>query len=386
MKVLIVLTYYQPHVSGLTIYAVRLARALAARGHAVTVLTSQFDPQLPLDETMDGVRIVRAPVLFRVSKGVIMPTFGPLATRLAREHDVLSLHLPQFDAWGLALRGRLLRKPVVLTYHSDLLLPPGLFNRLVNAVVHVTNDLSARWADRISAYTDDFAGHSPYLRRFAHKIKVIAPPVEVRPVTDADVAAFRQRFGLDGGPIIGMLARLATEKGVEVLVKAMPRILAEFPDARGVFAGPHQNIIGEEAYARRIATLVEPLGLHWQFLGLINPAEVGAFYRNCAVLTVPSLNSTETFGLVQVEAMLCGTPSVASDLPGVRQPVRMTGMGEVVPVGDPNALAEALINVIRDRPRYVRPPEEISARFSPETNALEYERLFEALLVEKGKK
>src|SRR5512147_339816 len=134
MKVLIVLTYYRPHVSGLTIYVVRMARALAARGHQVTVLTSQFDPALPREEHADGVRVVRAPVLFRVSKGVIMPTFGAIATRLAGEHDVLSLHLPQFDAWGLALRGRLLRKPVVLTYHCDLLLPPGPFNRVVNTV------------------------------------------------------------------------------------------------------------------------------------------------------------------------------------------------------------------------------------------------------------
>jgi glycosyltransferase involved in cell wall biosynthesis len=203
-------------------------------------------------------------------------------------------------------------------------------------------------------------------------------------MSDADVAAFRQRFGLDGGPIVGMLARLATEKGVEVLVKAMPRILAEFPDARGVFAGPYQNIIGEEAYARRIAALVEPLGQHWQFLGLIDPAEVAAFYRNCTALAVPSLNSTETFGLVQVEAMLCGTPSVASDLPGVRQPVRMTGMGEVVPVGDPDALAEALLKVLRHRADYVRPAAEIAARFSPQTVAQEYEQLFSDLLAQKG--
>jgi hypothetical protein len=66
-----------------------------------------------------------------------------------------------------------------------------------------------------------------------------------------------------------------------------------------------------------------------------------AFFAACDVVVVPSLNSTETFGLVQVEAMLCGTPSIASDLPGVRRPPRMTGMGEVVPIGDSSALAEA---------------------------------------------
>jgi len=90
LRILIVLTYYRPHTSGLTIYAERLARGLAARGHQVTVLTSRFNRSRPIEALEDGVRVVRAPVLFRVSKGVIMPTFGWLATQLVREHDVVS--------------------------------------------------------------------------------------------------------------------------------------------------------------------------------------------------------------------------------------------------------------------------------------------------------
>ncbi len=116
MRILTGITYYRPHTSGLTIYAERLAKALAKRGHEVTVLTSQFDKALPREEVVEGVRIVRAPVMFRISKGVIMPTFGLLASKLVMEHDVIQLHLPQFDAAGVALRGRLLRKPTV----SDL--------------------------------------------------------------------------------------------------------------------------------------------------------------------------------------------------------------------------------------------------------------------------
>ena len=109
MKVLIALTYYRPHVSGLTIYVERLARALVARGHTVSVLTSQYDRQLALQETIDGVAVVRAPVALRVSKGVIMPTIGALAQKLVPAHDIVSLHLPQLDAAGIGLRGRLFR-------------------------------------------------------------------------------------------------------------------------------------------------------------------------------------------------------------------------------------------------------------------------------------
>src|SRR5687768_14591676 len=107
MRILLALTYYRPYVSGLTIYVERLGRALADRGHEVTVLTSQYAPELPREQRIDGVRVVRVPVAARISKGVIMPTFGLIATRLARQHDVLSIHLPQFDAVGIALRGRL---------------------------------------------------------------------------------------------------------------------------------------------------------------------------------------------------------------------------------------------------------------------------------------
>ena len=83
--------------------------------------------------------------------------------------------------------------------------------------------------------------------------------------------------------------------------------------------------------------------------------------------------------IVQVEAALCGTPSVASALPGVRMPSRMTGMGLTVPPRDARALGEALIEVIANRPKYVRPRAPIAEMFSPDTTALHYEALFERL-------
>lgn len=378
MRLLFVLTYYRPHTSGLTIYVQRLATALARRGHIVTVLTSQYDPSLPRREIMDGVRVVRAPVAARVSKGVLMPTFGWVASALALQHDAMSLHLPQFDASGLALRGRLLRQPVVLTYHCDLLLPPGPFNRLVNTVVDLSNRVAGTLATAIVAYTEDFADNSPYLSRFRSKVRVIPPPVEVPSVPEEAVQAFRRRLNIQG-PVIGMAARLASEKGVEVLLNALPRILQVYPYARVLYAGQFENVLGEEAYARRLAPLFERYRENWTFLGTLSASEMAAFFPNLDVIVVPSLNSTESFGLVQVEAMLCGTPSIASALPGVRQPVRQTGMGLVVPIGDSAALAEAILQVLGHHSQFVRPRGEIVARFSTERTADEYERLFAEL-------
>jgi glycosyltransferase involved in cell wall biosynthesis len=166
MKILEVLTYYRPHISGLTIYAERLSKALASQGHEVVVFTSQYDPTLPLVEVSGGVSIRRVPVTMRVSKGVIMPRFGPQAWGMVKNADVVHLHLPQFDAPGVALRGRLFGKPVVLTYHSDLRLPPGLFNRLVDSIVRGMNRAAGTLADAVVTYTHDFGRHSPFLSRY----------------------------------------------------------------------------------------------------------------------------------------------------------------------------------------------------------------------------
>jgi glycosyltransferase involved in cell wall biosynthesis len=380
MKILVILTYYRPHISGLTIYVERLSRALAGRGHQVTVLTSRYDRDLPLREVADGVQVIRAPVLMRISKGVIMPTFGLLATRLTRQHDVVHLHLPQFDAPGLALRGRLMRRPVVLTYHCDLRLPPGLFNRVVNQVVLFNNWVAGRLANAIVAYTRDYATHSHFLAPLIGKVEVIPPPVTLPEARAEAVDAFARRWGLDDGPVIGMCARLATEKGVEVLLEALPRILEEFPTARVLFAGTYQNVLGEEEYARRLQPQFERFQAHWEFVGPLDQQEIVAFYRNCDVTVLPSLNSTESFGMVQIEGMMCGVPAVASNLPGVRQPVMMTGMGEIAPIGDAAGLAEGVLRVLRDRNRYLRPPEIIAEPFAPAETARRYEALFERLL------
>ena len=378
MKVLLVLTYYHPHVSGLTIYAKRLATALARRGHQVTVLTSRYDPALPAEEVIDGVRVVRAPVQIRISKGVIMLTFPWIAWRLIRRHDVLSVHLPQFEASLLGLLGRLANRPVTLTYHCDLQLPRGWFNRVVDRVVFVSNYIAGHLAQAAVAYTQDYAEHSHFLSRFLDKVRVIPPPVIMPEPNTEVVEVFKHAHDLVGRPVVGMAAtRLAAEKGVEVLVNAVPHLLEVFPRLKVLFAGQYENVVGEEDCYRRLMPMIERLGLeHWEFLGVLTQEQMPAFFAACDVLVVPSLNSTESFGLVQVEAMLCGTPSVASNLPGVRQPPLMTGMGEVAPIGDPVALAEAITRIIRRPDQYARPRSLIEDTFSLDRTVSGYEELF----------
>jgi len=97
MKLLIASTYFTPYSSGLSVYAHRLAKGLAALGHEVVVLTSQYQKELPSEETMEGFRVIRVPVRGRISKGVLMPGLLKAAHKWITWADAVNLHLPQFE-------------------------------------------------------------------------------------------------------------------------------------------------------------------------------------------------------------------------------------------------------------------------------------------------
>jgi len=296
---------------------------------------------------------------------------------------VVQLHLPQFDAPGMALRARLFGKPVVLTYHCDLLLPPGLFNRFVNLVVQFQNNMAALLADHLVTYTQDYADNSAYLSRYRLKLTPFLPPVVLPPAESGSVEAFARTYQTrQQRPVIGMVTRFAAEKGVEVLLDALPAVLEEYPHVQVLFAGQYQNVMGEQVYADRLMPRIkkyEEMGC-WKFLGNLSQQQLAAFYPNMDVLVVPSLNSTEAFGLVQVEAMMNNVPCVASALPGVRRPVQMHAMGKVVPIGDSSALAEALLEIFAKKEKYRCDTAALVKLYEPDTVAEEYEKLFEKLM------
>lgn len=385
MKILIALTYYRPHTSGLTIYAERLARSLVERGHEVTILTSRYNNQLPEVESMDGVQVVRAPVVLRISKGVVMPTYGFIANRLVAEADAINLHLPQLDAAGLAFRGYVFKKPTITTYHCDLKMPVGMLSWLANQAVHVMNHLAIIFSHRVVAYTHDYAENSPLIRRYSKKLEVINPPVILPKIEKSEVIEFRKIHNpMNRFPVIAMAARFATEKGVEVLLASLTKVIKKFPNALVWFAGPYKNILGEEHYFKRLEPLINDLmeKNHWRFLGVLSPSQMVSFYSNIDALVVPSLNSTEAFGLVQIEAMMHKVPVVASNLPGVRQPAKRHGTGMIVPVGDSDALSNAIIEVISQREKYHFDVEAINEMYSPDAVASAYENLFEKIIKE----
>jgi glycosyltransferase involved in cell wall biosynthesis len=376
LRILTALTYYYPHWTGLTAFAQRIAEGLAARGHQVTVVTSRYSRELPAEETHRGVRIVRVPAWFRLSRGQVMPSYPAVVRRLLREHDVAQVHTPMLETGLVAWLAHRAGRKVLMTHHGDLVMPASPWDQMVQRVVGALLNWGADEADRISIYTDDYVQNSAFLRPHAAKTVPILPPV-VFPPPDEDPAAWRHELGLDGSPLIGFAGRFVHEKGFDYLLQAIPLVREQYPQAKFVFAGEHR--VAYERFYECCRPLLEQHGDHLVTLGLIrDPAALARFYAMCDVFCLPS--RTDCFASVQVEAMLSGTPVVATDIPGARQVVKLSGMGTLVAPHDPAALAEGIVRVIRDRQAYVRPREEIEQVFSVERAIVAYEELLQSLI------
>jgi glycosyltransferase involved in cell wall biosynthesis len=112
-----------------------------------------------------------------------------------------------------------------------------------------------------------------------------------------------------------------------------------------------------------------------QFLGVLeDPQQLADFYRACDVLVLTS--DTECFGLVQVESMLCGTPVIMTDIAGGRVPVQHTGMGLLVPCGDPRAVGRAILDVLDQPQKFERSPRQIVEALHLDQTISRYEEVF----------
>ncbi|MFL6193925.1 MAG: glycosyltransferase family 4 protein [Thermoanaerobaculia bacterium] len=378
LRVLICLLYYLPHRTGLTLYVQQLAERLAARGHQVTVLCARHSPETPAGESVEnGVRVVRLrPLPLAISRGMVLPGYPRALLRLIREHDVVSVHTPLMETALIGLASRLTGRKAVVTHHGDLVLPAGAANRVITALMSVFYRSLARVAPALVCHTLDYARHSSYLSPYLEKVAVIPPFIDAATPDPERVRELRRAWSPEGGPVIGFAGRFVEEKRPDLLIRALEVVNRTFPNARIVFAGQHQ--IPYEAYWPRHQELVERFRGQLVFLGVVpSPRDMADFYAACDVLALPS--DTECFALVQVEAMLCGTPVVMTDTPGGRVPVQLTGMGTLVPRGDWQALGEGIVRVLADRPRYLRPVEEIERHFPPDGTIQRYEELFRRL-------
>jgi glycosyltransferase involved in cell wall biosynthesis/SAM-dependent methyltransferase len=377
MKILTTLTYYHPHWTGLTAYAKRLAEGFAAHGHSVTVLTSQHTPDLALDEIVNGVRVVRLRPAARVSRTVVMPAFPTTAARLVAEHDIVHVHTPMPELFLVAGLARWLRTPSLVTHQGDVVMPKGLFNQAVQVAMDSSMTFGMRLSSRVVVHSGDYGRHSAFLRPIADNLDSIYPPVELPPPQPDVVAAWRRELGLEGKRLIGFAGRFVEEKGFDYLLQAIPLVRAQMPDAHFVYAG-EINVV-YESFFEGCRQMLEQQKDAVSVLGLIrDPQQMANFYALCDVFALPS--RTDCFPSVQIESLLSGTSLVTTDIPGAREVVQVTGMGRLVAPHDPVALAEGLIETLRNHEVYRPTREAVRLIFNTEQSLYAYESLMEQLI------
>lgn len=376
MKLLITLSYYMPNISGLTLYAKHIAEAFAESGYDVTIVTSGHMGSLPREEKIHRrLRVIRIPVSFIVGKGPIMLSYPFRIFRYVKDADVVNCHLPQFESSIVALFATLLGKRLIVTYQCDIPSNKTVGSYLVRAAVFLSHSLTLMLADTIVVLSQDYAEHSPLLSRFLKKVVPITPPVVLPQKDSSYISQFTRMIPQNTQGVIGYIGRLSEEKGIEYLLDALSLLnkRAKRPYVL-LLAGPEAPI-GEGGYVENLERLLRKQKYVVIRLGMIPDEAVVPFYSLLDVLVLPSVNSFEAFGLVQAEAMRVGIPVVATDLPGVRVPIQLTGMGILVPPRNAQAIAEAVGSIL-SRPITDASKKKAARVFSLQKTLTQYQAVF----------
>ena len=236
------------------------------------------------------------------------------------------------------------------------------------------------FADRIQVVSPDYAGASTFCRLFRRKLDPAPLPIHLHLQPEERYAARQPRTATPHDPFrIGYVGRIARQKRLEVLLGALSRIVERVGPRNVVvdLIGPASDVIGE-SYWQSILDAAMASGGKIRYCGVKSGEELARHYAQLDVLVLPSTDRLESFGLVQIEAMLRRVPVVASDLPGMRVPVERTGMGRLFAAGDAEALAEAVAEVLTRGPSHDPGPEEIERLFGNDTACEPYVRLLAA--------
>jgi len=344
MKILMYTSYYNPHISGLTLYFERLANEYTKLGHDVTMLTSKHDKDLSKYEVINSVKVIRSFVLFKINKGLIMPWLVFDAFKLIKNADIIHLNLPSIEAIWVVLVAKLFNKKIISTYVCDITLPKMCCRHGLEVMIDFVHHIILKSSNKILSFTKDFASYSRVLKNYKN-IDGMLPIVELS--SSLTVVKQLDKLVKENKKIIGMATRIASEKGVDDVINLLPELQKKEKNIHLVIAG-NPVPIGESKYVLKIQKLLEQCSDKVTSFGNLNESEMNYFYKNIDVLVIASTNSTEAFGMVQAEAMLHGTPAVVTDLPGVRMPVKWTGMGEVAKMRDLKDLKNKILLVLQD--------------------------------------
>ena len=263
-------------------------------------------------------------------------------------------------------------KKLVTQYHCDLNLGRGVLADLIQKASYWSMGRTLERSSKIIVTTKDYFSCS-HFSRFLSRTCEIYPPVDESRFGPRESAELRTRLGIKTGTkLIGFVGRIVAEKGLDYLLKAIPLLENRLDDFMVLVAGEHTKVAGGSV-KHDVDVLVKKHPDRVKLVGHLRFDDLVAFYNLIDVLVLPSVDPLEAFGMVQVEAMLCGTPVVASDMPGVREVINRTGFGRLVRPRDPQDIADRVCELLESP---VNIPREALADFNYDRIIDQYEEAF----------
>lgn len=335
MKIVHLGKYYPPDTGGIESVSASLARGAAAHGHEVDVVSFGRKSSSVLDA---GARVLRHWVATTVASQPLSPGYVIDAIRRGRRADVVHVHVPNMlAAWAAMRMGR--RPAMVVHWHSDVI-DKGLLGRLLGPLEVAL----LQRADAIICTSPPYAQASPILHPFAAKIRVVPIGVPEADAGKVDEAVVPQelRAWIGSRKLVLCIGRPVPYKGYESLIDAASSLredAAIMVVGEGPLTGQLQARITHGRLAHRI-----------RLTGRLDDAALTWLRRRADVFCMPSVERSEAFGVVLIEAMAVGRALLATDIPGSGVPwVNLHGVsGLNVPPNDPLELAAAIDRLLTD--------------------------------------
>jgi glycosyltransferase involved in cell wall biosynthesis len=341
MRVAQVICTFPPYKGGMGNAVYHFSEELSHLGHDVTVFTPEYGGELA-EGGGPGFGVERLKPLFSMGNSAVLPG---LFLRL-KDFDVVQLHYPFYGTVEIVLLEKLLRPSTRLFvfYHMDAR-ATGIRGLMFKTASITVLPLVLRAAEAIQCSTYDYASHS-YIGGYfaAHRDRFTEVPYGV------DSTFFtpgRRTTNCDKNVLfVGALIKQGYFKGLDNLMRAFQKI------RRSV--GPCSlTVVGRGDMEDHYRGLARELGIDTvtRFVTEADDAALLECYRSCDVLVLPSLDTSEAFGIVLLEAMACAKPVIASNLPGVRAVFKNGRHGLLVEPGDLDDLAAKLLALLTDDER-----------------------------------
>jgi glycosyltransferase involved in cell wall biosynthesis len=344
-RILHVSPYFPPHIGGLENHVEVLSQEQGKLGHDVSVLTSTSGGTLPGGLWENGIRVRR---LRSFKLGDDTLPLGMFRT-LMRENgtnDIVHLHGHLFYSTTLgAMHRRLHGAPTVMTFHGDYkaVTPAGRWMKRVRDLTQgpiILNSL-----DGMIALTRFDKARLMAMGMDEGRISIVPNGVDLDVFQPVDAGArneFRERFGVpEDAPMLLFLGKLLEQKGFLDLLRAMPRVLEQVPDAHLMVLGEGPDLPRGRQMVRR-----EGIGNFVTFAGRMCCDDLVTAYGAAQVVTLPS--HSEGMPLVILEAAATGRPVVATSVSGIPEFVEEGKTGSLVPPSDPESLSDALVDYLGD--------------------------------------